>query len=51
MLALRKTIIGNNGFFMVGSHIAHDCIVGNNVVFVNNAVIGGHVEICRLCLS
>ena len=30
---------------MVGSHVAHDCIVGNNVVFVNNAVIGGHVEI------
>ena len=30
---------------MVGSHVAHDCLVGNNVVFVNNAVIGGHVEI------
>ena len=41
----KKTIIGDNGFFMVGSHVAHDCIVGNNVVFVNNAVIGGHVEI------
>ena len=41
----KKTIIGNNGFFMVGSHVAHDCIVGDNVVFVNNAVIGGHVEI------
>ena len=41
----KKTIIGNNGFFMVGSHVAHDCVVGDNVVFVNNAVIGGHVEI------
>jgi len=41
----KKTIIGNNGFFMVGCHVAHDCVVGNNVVFVNNAVIGGHVEI------
>ena len=30
---------------MVGSHVAHDCLVGNNTVFVNNAVIGGHVEI------
>ena len=39
------TKIGNNCLFMVSSHIAHDCIVGNNVVFVNNAVIGGHVEI------
>ena len=44
-VGIKKTIIGNNGFFMVGSHVAHDCIVGNNVVFVNNAVIGGHVEI------
>ena len=41
----KKTKIGNNGFFMVGCHVAHDCIVGDNVVFVNNAVIGGHVEI------
>ena len=41
----KKTIIGDNGFFMVGCHVAHDCVVGNNVVFVNNAVIGGHVEI------
>ena len=44
-VGIKKTIVGNNGFFMVGSHVAHDCIVGNNVVFVNNAVIGGHVEI------
>jgi UDP-N-acetylglucosamine acyltransferase len=41
----KKTIIGSNGFFMVGCHVAHDCIVGDNVVFVNNAVVGGHVEI------
>ena len=44
-LGTRKTIIGDKGFFMVGSHVAHDCLVGDNVVFVNNAVIGGHVEI------
>ena len=44
-IGVQKTIIGDNGFFMVGSHVAHDCLVGNNVVFVNNAVIGGHVEI------
>ena len=44
-IGTKKTIIGNNGFFMVGCHVAHDCVVGNNVVFVNNAVIGGHVEI------
>ena len=44
-VGIKKTIIGNNCFFMVGSHIAHDCLVGDNVVFVNNAVIGGHVEV------
>jgi len=44
-VGIQKTIIGNNGLFMVGSHVAHDCLVGDNVVFVNNAVIGGHVEI------
>ena len=39
------TRVGDNGMFMVNSHIAHDCIVGNNVIMTNNAVIGGHVRI------
>lgn len=39
------TIIGNGNYFMVGSHIAHDCRIGNNTIFVNGAMIGGHVEI------
>ena len=43
------TTIGNNGLFMVGCHVAHDCIVGDNVIFVNGAVIGGHVEIGDYC--
>jgi UDP-N-acetylglucosamine acyltransferase len=30
---------------MVGSHVAHDCQVGNNVTFANNAVLGGHVSV------
>ena len=30
---------------MVGSHIAHDCQVGDNVIFANNATLGGHVVI------
>ena len=34
---------------MVGCHVAHDCIVGDNVIFVNGAVIGGHVEIGDYC--
>jgi len=39
------TRVGDNCFLMAGSHIAHDCIVGNSVTFANNAVIGGHVEV------
>jgi UDP-N-acetylglucosamine acyltransferase len=39
------TIVGDDGMFMVNSHIAHDCVVGNHVMMTNNAVIGGHVHI------
>lgn len=41
----RQTVIGNNNMFMVGAHIAHDCIVGDNATFANNATIGGHVTV------
>merc|ERR1711991_1077983 len=40
-----KTIIGNNCLFMISSHIAHDCKVGNNVVIANNVPLGGHVAL------
>lgn len=36
------TRIGNNGLFLTGAHIAHDCQIGNNVLLVNNATLGGH---------
>jgi UDP-N-acetylglucosamine acyltransferase len=39
------TEIGDRCFFMVGSHVAHDCKVGNEVTFANNAVLGGHVTV------
>ena len=39
------TSVGEGCFFMAGSHVAHDCQVGNSVTFANNAVIGGHVSI------
>jgi UDP-N-acetylglucosamine acyltransferase len=39
------TFVGDGGFFMVNSHVAHDCQVGNNVTFANNAVLGGHVSV------
>ncbi|WP_425400946.1 acyl-ACP--UDP-N-acetylglucosamine O-acyltransferase [Aeoliella sp.] len=37
------TTIGSECLLMVGSHVAHDCIIGNNVVLTNNALLGGHV--------
>lgn len=39
------TTIGNNNMFMVYSHIAHDCEVGNNTIFANSVALGGHVHI------
>ena len=40
-----KTIVGNNCLFMISSHVAHDCKIGNNVVIANNVPLGGHVTI------
>lgn len=40
-----KTVVGDNGLFMVGVHIAHDCIIGDNVIMANNATLGGHVTV------
>ncbi len=39
------TRVGNACLFMVGTHVAHDCMVGNNVILANNAIIAGHVEV------
>jgi UDP-N-acetylglucosamine acyltransferase len=39
------TAVGDDGLFMVGAHVAHDCVVGSKVVFANNATLGGHVEV------
>tara|TARA_B100001175_G_C19399812_1_gene585678 strand:+ start:305 stop:1090 length:786 start_codon:yes stop_codon:yes gene_type:complete len=39
------TSIGNNCLFMISSHIAHDCKVGNGVIIANNVPLGGHVTI------
>jgi UDP-N-acetylglucosamine acyltransferase len=40
-----QTLIGNNCLFMISSHIAHDCKIGNNVIIANNVPLGGHVII------
>jgi UDP-N-acetylglucosamine acyltransferase len=39
------TSVGENCFLMAASHVAHDCDVGNNVVFANGALLGGHVSV------
>jgi UDP-N-acetylglucosamine acyltransferase len=39
------TIVGDRGYFMAGAHVAHDCRVGNDVIFANNASLGGHVAV------
>ena len=38
------TRVGSDSLYMVASHVAHDCVVGNHVVFANNATLGGHVH-------
>jgi UDP-N-acetylglucosamine acyltransferase len=39
------TRIGSNNFFMVNSHIAHDCKIGNRCILANGALVGGHCEL------
>lgn len=41
------TAIGSNCYLMALSHIAHDCVVENDVIFSNNATLGGHVHIMQ----
>jgi UDP-N-acetylglucosamine acyltransferase len=39
------TRIGSHNFFMAGSHVAHDCTVGNRCILANGALVGGHCQI------
>ena len=43
------TTVGDDNFFMTGSHIAHDCHVVNNNIFANCATLAGHVELGTFC--
>ena len=53
------TRVGDNGLFMAGAHVAHDCQVGNHVILANHATLAGHVMLvispfwaaCRRCSS
>ena len=39
------TTVGDNCLLMVGTHIAHDCLIGNNVIFANHSTLAGHIVI------
>lgn len=39
------TRVGSNGFYMIESHVGHDCVVGDNVILTKQATLGGHCEI------
>jgi UDP-N-acetylglucosamine acyltransferase len=39
------TIIGNNSFLMAYVHVAHDCVIGSNVIMTNAATLAGHVVV------
>lgn len=39
------TRIGNDNLFMVYSHVAHDCLIGNHAILANSAALGGHVTL------
>lgn len=43
--AAMKTVIGNHNFFMVNSHLAHDCVVGDRCILTNGALIAGHCHL------
>ncbi|PID45720.1 MAG: acyl-[acyl-carrier-protein]--UDP-N-acetylglucosamine O-acyltransferase [Proteobacteria bacterium] len=40
-----KTVIGDDNWIMAYVHIAHDCVVGSNTIFANNATLAGHVHV------
>ncbi len=41
----KKTVIGNNNLLMAYTHVAHDCVVGSDIIMANVATLAGHVEV------
>ena len=39
-----ETVIGDNNWIMAYVHIAHDCIIGNNIIFANGVTLAGHIS-------
>ncbi|MBI2793186.1 MAG: acyl-ACP--UDP-N-acetylglucosamine O-acyltransferase [Ignavibacteria bacterium] len=44
-VATGRTVVGSDCLLMAYSHVAHDCVVGNNVILANSVNLGGHVEV------
>ena len=44
------TVIGNRCLLMANSHVAHNCVLGDNVILVNCATLGGYVNVGNNCL-
>ena len=40
-----KTIIGNDNWFMIQTHVGHNCVLGSHIKLANLATLGGHVQI------
>ena len=40
-----ETLVGSHNFFMVNSHVAHNCVVGDHVILANGALLAGHAEV------
>lgn len=45
-----RTSIGNRNLFMVGSHVGHDGIIGNDCTLTNGALVAGHAELADNCI-
>jgi len=39
------TRLGEGGLYMVGCHVAHDCVLGDKVILANNVLLGGHISV------
>ena len=39
------TRVGDHCLFMMGAHVAHDCLLGHHVIMANNATLAGHIEV------
>ena len=40
-----RTVVGDSNMFFAASHVAHDCVVGDNVIITNDSMLGGHVRV------